>query len=154
MGKVVIKMSDNIINGIRAKEMITKNDTIFEVDFTNAKLAKLLEFCVGEEFSAPGSIVVEVPFALSNEDAQTVKRIIQSIKTDKDCEFVDFTKAPPTGKSRSAYTQLYLEEYEDGIEPKTSEYSVLKSSKYLEELGNIYMPVFMQYIDLSKLKSM
>lgn len=151
MGKVIIKMSDNIINGIRAKEMIIKNDTIFEVDFTNAKLAKLLEFCVDEEFSSPGSIVVEVPFILSNEDAQAVKRIIQAIKADKDCEFVDFTK--PTGKSRTSYTQVYIEEYEDKAEPKTSEYSVLKSSKYLEELGSIYMPVFMQYIDLGKLKT-
>lgn len=151
MGKVIIKMSDNIINGIRAKEMIIKNDTIFEVDFTNAKLSKLLEFCVDEEFSSPGSIVVEVPFVLSNEDTQAVQRIIQSIKNDKDCEFVDFTK--PTGKSRTSYTQVYIEEYEGNAEPKTSEYSVLKSSKYLEELGSIYMPVFMQYIDLDRLKT-
>lgn len=145
-----IEIKDHVASVVTSIGQITRNDTILEINGTSALVAKTLEFCI--ERGKFGKIDTHIPFAVTHRQANAVENIANKIKSKPAYKFIDF-KNPVAGnignKREWDYCDIFITM---GPVPELEKYSVRRDDPILDDLGQFYMPAFLDYVKLDKLK--
>lgn len=144
-----IEIRDHVVSIVTAIGQITRNDTMVEVNGTSAIVSKTLEFCVDK--GKFGKIETDIPFTMSHRTADAFKNVAARIKSNSAYKYIDFRK-PETVSSNCREYDYCDVIITDNATSEPEKFSVKKDDAILDDLGKFYMPTFLDYVKLDKLK--
>lgn len=144
-----IEIRDHVVSIVTTIGQITRNDTMVEVNGTSAIVSKTLEFCVDK--GKFGKIETDIPFMMNHRTAESLKNVASRIKSNSAFKYIDFRKPETVSPDYREYDYCDIIITDNAIsEPE--KFSVKKDDAILDDLGKFYMPVFLDYVKLDKLK--
>ena len=145
-----IEIRDHVASVATTAGQVTQNDTILELHGSTAQATKILEFCV--EKGKFGKIETHIPFDVSRREADSIKGIIDKIKTKKEYKYIDFRNPMPgQAVKEREYDYCDVRIAETGTS-EVLQFSVKKNDSVIAELSKFYMANFLNYIKVDKLK--